>query len=106
MDKIRLQVHDYDNLGIYRIILDCYASTQEVTNWKNKARLSLWIDWSKLPQQIRHVVFYAELLDKQNCVYLVGIYMHGQAYEEKDFERIFQRSDVGLVGAYHKNKYE
>jgi len=35
-------------------------------------------------------------------VWFAGIFMHGQAYTDKDFEDIFWKPNVGYVGAFHK----
>lgn len=103
MDTIAIQVHDYDNIGRYRIILDCNATIEEVREWKKKALKSVRVDWNALPQEATHIVYYAELVDKQNCVQFAAIYMHGEAYDEKNFERLFQtREDIGYVGAIHR----
>lgn len=100
--EINIQVHDYDSNGFYRIVLDCNATVDEVREWHKKARESVKVDWDKLPPEATHIVYYAELVDKQNCVWFVGIYMHGEAYDEKDFDRIFCKPEVGYVGAIHK----
>lgn len=103
MDTITIQVHDYDNIGRYRIILDCNATLEEVREWKKKAHESVKADWGALPEVAAHIVYYAELVDKQNCVCFAGIYMHGEAYTDEDFERLFAtREDIGYVGAVHK----
>ena len=100
---ISIQVHDYDSIGRYRIILDYNATIEEVRNWKEKARDSVKVNWNALPKDAAHIVYYAELLDQQNEISFAGIYMYGQAYTEEDFDRLFRtRQDVGYVGAYHK----
>lgn len=101
--EITIQVHNYDHNGVYRIVLNCDATMEECRDWKKKALQSVKVDWSKLPEDAAHIVYYAELVDKQNCAWLAGVYMHGQAYNEKDFKRLFQaRKDIGYVGAIHK----
>ena len=102
MNTITIQIHDYDRCGFYHIVDDRQATRQEVVELKKKARESVRIEWDKLPQEARHIVYYAELLDKKEETCLVAIYMHGEAYSDNDFFRIFTRPDVGLVGAFHK----
>lgn len=102
VDKISLQVHDYDNCGRYRIVLDCTATLEEVFEWKEKARRSVKLEWDKLPESARHIVYYAEMVDKQNCVWFAAVYMHGEAFDDSEFERIFWAEDIGYVGAFHK----
>lgn len=100
--KICIQVHDYDNTGRYRITQDGHATPEEIQKLKERARDSVILDWTQLPDDAAHVVYYAELIDKQNKVAFVGIYMRGEAFNERDFERIFHRSEIGYVGAFHK----
>lgn len=102
MNEISIQVHDYDNVGRYRITLDCNASVEEANEWKKKARESVKVDWESLPKEATHIVYYAELVDQQNCVWFAGIFMHGEAYDDKEFDRIFCKPNVGYVGAIHK----
>ena len=102
MSKITIQIHDYDRCGFYHIVEDRLATRQEVADLKKKARESVRIEWDKLPQAARHIVYYAELLDKSDEPWLVAVYMHGEAYDDQEFYRIFTRPGVGLVGAIHK----
>lgn len=102
-NTISLQVHNYDNIGRYRITLDCNATIEEIREWRKKAHESVKVNWDALPKDATHIVYYAELVDKQNCVWFASVYMHGQAYNEKDFDRLFAtRRDIGYVGAIHK----
>lgn len=100
--EITIQIHDYDPLFGYRIVEDRKATKAEVLDLKKKARESVKVEWDKLPKEVRHIVYYGELLDKDGEVWFAGIYMHGEAYGDKDFYRIFTRPDVGYVGAIHK----
>lgn len=100
--KISIQVHDYDSCGRYLIIEDRKATRKEVHGLKIKARQSVKPEWDKLPAEATHIVYYAELCDKKDNVWYAAIYMHGEAFNEKDFDRIFRRSGVGYVGAIHK----
>lgn len=99
--KISIQIHDYVN-GIYRIVEDRKATWAEVRELKEKAISSVKIDWDNLPPSATHVVFYGELIDKNGDVWFAGIYMHGEAYDDTEFDRIFTAKDVGYVGAFHK----
>lgn len=100
--KITVQIHDYDRCGFYHIVEDRKASRQEVVDLKKRTRESVHVDWEKLPRESRHVVYYAELLDKRQNVCFAAVYMHGEAYDDKEFDRIFYRPDIGFVGAIHK----
>jgi len=99
--EISIQIHDYEN-GIYRIVEDRKATWAEVQELKEKARSSVKIDWDNLPPKATHVVFYAELLDENGDVWFAGIFMHGEAYGDYDFDMIFTAKNVGYVGAFHK----
>lgn len=99
---INIQIHDYDRLGNYRIVEDRKATKNEVLQLKWKAQASVRADWDKLPKEARHIVYYAELLDRSGNVWYASIYMHGQAYDEKDFDRTFHTPVIGYVGAIHK----
>ena len=100
--EITIQIHDYDPLLGYRIVEDRKATKSEVLDLKKKARESVKVEWDKLPEEARHIVYYAELLDNMDEVCFVAIYMHGEAYGDNDFYRIFTRPGVGYVGAIHK----
>jgi len=100
--EITIQIHDYDRFGRYLIVEERKATKAEVLDLKKKARESVKVEWDKLPKEVRHIVYYGELLDKDGEVWFAGIYMHGEAYGDKDFYRIFTRPDVGYVGAIHK----
>lgn len=102
MNEISIQIHDYDSAGRYRIIEDRKANKWEIEMLKTKARLSVRTDWDKLPHDARHIVYYAELLNKKGEVWYVSIYMHGEAYNETEFDRIFHQQYIGYVGAIHK----
>lgn len=100
--EISIQIHDYDSAGRYLIIEDRKASPEEVQALKEKARKSVRLAWDQLPESARHIVYYGELLDKDGNVWFAGIYMHGEAYEDAEFDRLFTRPEVGYVGAYHR----
>ena len=102
MKEISIQVHDYDNVGRYLIVEDRKTTRKEVAELKARARASVHADWDKLPEQARHIVYYAELLDKDGDVWYASIYMHGEAFDETEFGRVFNRPDIGYVGAVHK----
>lgn len=99
---INVQIHDYDLLGNYRIVEDRKATKDEVLQLKWRARASVRAEWDKLPKEARHIVYYAELLDRGGNVWYASIYMHGQAYDESDFDRTFRSPVIGYVGAVHK----
>lgn len=100
--EITIQVHDYDKYGNYHIVEDRKAPWSEVLELKEKARQSVVLDWSKLPEPFTHIVYYGELLDESGEVWFAGIYMHGEAYDEAEFDRIFHQPNIGYVGAIHK----
>lgn len=100
--QISIQVHDYDRIGRYLIIDDREATREEVLDLKKKARASVKVDWDRLDPMLTHIVYYAELVDKKDKVWYAAIYMHGEAYNDKEFYRIFNRPDIGYVGAIHK----
>lgn len=102
MNEISLQVHDYDNAGRYLITEDRKASRAEVAELKKKARASVHADWGRLPEEARHIVYYAELLDKRGDVWFAAVYMHGEAFDEAEFDRVFHQQHIGYVGAVHK----
>ncbi len=105
MEKnINIQIHDYDSNGFYRIIADYDTSMEECHELRKKACESVKPDWDKLPPKATHIVYYAELVDKQNRTWFAGIYMHGEAYDDKEFDRIFCQPNVGYVGAFHKRE--
>lgn len=100
--EIQIQIHDYDRGGLYRIVEDRKASIEEVKSLKKKALQSVRLCWDVLPETARHIVYYGELLDKDGEVWFAAIYMHGEAYDDREFYRVFTRPGVGYVGAYHK----
>lgn len=102
MKKIQVQIHDYDRCGIYHIVEDREATSSEVAELKKRARASVHADWGRLPEEARHIVYYAELLDVRGEVWFAAVYMHGEAYCDSDFYRTFTAPDVGYVGAVHK----
>ena len=102
MNEISIQVHDYDTARRYLITEDRKASRTEVAELKKKAMASVHADWGSLPEDARHIVYYAELLDKNDEVWFAGIYMHGVAFNEAEFDRFFRQPGVGYVGAVHK----
>ena len=100
--EISIQIHDYDAAGRYLIIEDRKATMAEVKALKEKARKSVKLAWDKLPERVKHIVYYGELLDKSGKVWFAAIFMHGEAYGDSDFDMIFTAKNVGYVGAYHK----
>lgn len=102
--EIKVQIHDYDSYGFYRIVADIDTTMEECYALRKKAQESVKVDWESLPKEASHIVYYAELVDDQNCAWLAAVYMHGEAFNDKEFDRIFTRPDVGYVGAYHKNR--
>ena len=100
--EICIQIHDYDPIGRYRIIEDRKATRDEVLDLKEKARKSVHLSWDELPAEAAHIVYYAELLDKDGKVWFAGIYMHGEAYNDISFDTLFTQPCIGYVGAYHK----
>lgn len=103
MEKtITVQIHDYDISGRYRIVADFKATSKEVVALMSKALKSVNLDWSKLPPNATHVVYYAELVDKNDHVWFSAIYIRGEAYDDKEFDRVFCQPNVGYVGAFHK----
>jgi hypothetical protein len=100
--EISIQIHDYDLAGRYVIIEDRKATLDEAHELKEKARKSVNAEWQKLPPEAAHIVYYAEMLDKDGEVWFAGIYMCGEAYNEAGFDRIFHRPNIGYVGAIHK----
>lgn len=103
MEKgIKIQVHDYDMIGNYRIVEERIATRREVVELKKKARESVKLDWDAIPKDFTHVVYYGELLDKKGNVWYAGIYMRGECFQDGDFHRIFNAKDVGYVGAFHR----
>lgn len=104
MEKIiSIQVHDYDNCGNYRIVDNRRATLSEAQGLRKKAIASIGrVDWDKLPPECTHVVYYAELDNSTQGVWFAGIFMHGQAYTDRDFEDIFCKPNVSYVGAFHK----
>ena len=100
--EISIQIHDYDRAGRYVITEDRKATLDEVHELKETARKSVKADWWRLPREATHIVYYAEMLDKDGEVWFAGIYMHGEAYDESEFDRIFHQPNIGYVGAIHK----
>ena len=101
--EIQIQIHDYDRAGRYLIVEDRKAGAEEVASLKKKALQSVNLSsWDVLPENARHIVYYAELLDGAGEVWFAAIYMHGEAYDDAEFDRIFTRPEIGYVGAYHK----
>lgn len=100
--QISIQVHDYDRIGRYHIIDERKATREDVVELKRKARASVKVDWDSLDPRLTHIVYYAELVDKRDKVWYAAIYMHGEAYDDDTFYRIFHRPDIGYVGAIHK----
>lgn len=114
-DKITIQVHDWDSAGRYRIVREEQVSKEELVALKKQARNSARenLDWDVIDEQNKewcslngtrfcHLLYYAELLNEHGDIWFAGIYMHGQAYIESDFERITNRQDIGYVGAFHR----
>jgi len=101
-EKITIQIHNYDNAGRYIIVEDRKATSREVSEMKKEARASVRAEWDKLPTECRHILYYAELLDKNGNVWYAAIYMHGEAFTDGDFFGIVDRPDIGYVGAIHK----
>ncbi len=99
---ITIQVHDYDRCGRYVITEDRNTNIDEAHELREKARESVKIAWDALGPEYTHVVYYAELENSTQGVWFAGIFMHGQAYTDKDFEDIFWKPNVGYVGAFHK----
>jgi len=97
-----IQVHDYDRYGFYHIVDDRNATIEELAELKEKARKSVHLDWNELPKEADHVVYYAEVLGNDGEPWFAAIYMHGEAYCEKEFDRIFHGKSIGYVGAFHK----
>lgn len=104
MDKIiTIQVHDYDKFGNYRIIENKNTTLAEAQELRKKAIASIGrVDWDKLPKECMHVVYYAELDNSTQGVWFAGIFMHGKAYTDRDFEDIFCKPNVSYVGAFHR----
>lgn len=100
--RINIQIHDYDSCGRYLIVEDRKVTPEYVHELKEKARRSVNVNWGKLPPEATHIVYYAELLDSQDEVCFAAIYMHGEAYDEAEFDRIFHQPNIGYVGAIHK----
>ena len=100
--EIKIQIHDYDSCGCYRITESRMATIEEVRKLKEKARQSVKLDWDKLPPEFTHIVYYGELLDENQEVWFAGIYLHGEAYTDEGFCGIFNAEDIGYVGAYHR----
>jgi len=102
--KIKVQIHDYDACGRYLITEEGEITNEERVALKHKARESVItpVDWSSLHEDLRHIVYYAELLDKDGEIWYVAIFMHGEAYPDDEFYRVFTQKDIGYVGAFHK----
>lgn len=101
--KIKVQIHDYDALGRYRITDEREVTKEEMLNLRQKAKESIKLDWDSLPETFNHVVYYAERLDKKGDISTAAIYMHGEALVESSFNGVFNQPDIGYVGAFHKN---
>ena len=102
--EIVAQIHDYDSWGLYRIVEERKITEAERIELKHKARESVKtpVDWSALPKESKHIVYYAELLDNDDEVWYVGIYLKGESYDDEMFYKVFNREDIGYVGAIHK----
>lgn len=100
--KIKIQIHDYDRCGIYHIVAEREVTRKELYGLKKAARESVRVEWDKLPEASRHIVYYAELLDKEGEPWFAAVYMHGEAYDDSSFYRLFPVPGVGYVGAIHK----
>lgn len=100
--EISIQIHDYDSCGRYVITEDRKGTLLEAQELKAAAHDSVKVEWWKLPREVTHVVYYAEMMDANGEVWFVAIYMHGEAFNETDFERIFHQPNIGYVGAIHK----
>ena len=101
--EITVQIHDYDGLGNYHIVDEKKLTKDETILLRSTARSSVKVDWSKLPKEATHIVYYAELINKDGEVWFAAAYMHGEAYDDKEFERIFNQEEIGYVGAIHKH---
>ncbi len=112
---ITVQVHDWDSFGNYRIVRDEQITREELVELKKQARESARenLDWEVIDEQNReycernntqfcHLMYYAELVNKNDEVWFAAIYMHGEAHTEDSFEKIATRSDIGYVGAFHR----
>ena len=100
--EVSIQIHDYDKYGNYHIVEDRKARICELAKLKEEARKSVKPEWNKLPDECTHIVYFAELLDENSEVWFAGIYMKGEAYDDKEFEAIFNAKNIGFVGAFHK----
>lgn len=101
-NTISIQIHDYDKIGRYLIQEEREVSMEEAMELKKQARKSVKVDWDILPSECTHIVYYAELLNDEGEVWYAAYFMHGQAYDEYEFDRTFYRKDIGYVGAIHK----
>ena len=101
-DTVTIQVHDYDRCGFYHIVEDREATREEVCELRKRAHDSVNADWDRLPKEAAHIVYYAEMLDNSGEPWFAAIYMHGEAYDDHEFNRIFCAPQIGLVGAIHR----
>ena len=102
MEKITIQIHDYDAHGFYHIVDEKEVTPEQLYALKKAARESVRVEWDKLPEASRHIVYYAELLDQEGEPWLAAVYMHGEAYDDSSFYKLFPVPGVGYVGAFHK----
>lgn len=68
-------------------------SKQDWNKMKQQVYGKQKVDWKDFPAEIKHVVFFSELNDKNNEPYYANIYLQGacQACTEDYFEEYYQR---------------
>lgn len=86
------------------VITNAEISKQQLLRYKKLAVEHPKVDWSKYPDNIRHIVFYSDLRDPQDNVYFATIYLNGacHACTEEEFEELYASKARQYVLAAHK----
>ena len=68
-------------------------SKKDLQRYKSLVYKSVPTKWPAYPNQIKHLVFYSEFLDKDDRVYYANIYLDGtcDACEDDYFEEYYQK---------------
>lgn len=82
------------------------ADMQKLLHYKKlaKEQAANTIDWSKLPKEITHLVFYSELRDPKERIYFANIYLGGaaDACDDEKFKRLYTEKPRQYTIAVHR----
>lgn len=78
------------------------VTKKELYDLKKQARSYKPVDWSTYPEDVKHIIFYAELRDYEDNPYYANIYINGAnlACTEKFFEEHYQRPRLYVVAKH------